>query len=38
MVETLPRRLPFIGMLDAEEDFAERSEQVLDEIIRRNAG
>lgn len=36
--ETLPRRLAFIGMLDAEEDFAERSEEILDEIVRRNAG
>jgi hypothetical protein len=36
--EELPRRLPFIGMLVAEPDFAERSEQILDEIVRRNAG
>jgi hypothetical protein len=36
--ETLPRRLPFLGTLEAEEDFAERSEEILDEIIRRNAG
>jgi hypothetical protein len=36
--ETLPRRLPFIGTLTAEEDFAERSEDILDEIVRRNAG
>jgi hypothetical protein len=36
--ETLPRRLPFIGTLTAEEDFAERSEEILDEIVRRNAG
>lgn len=36
--ETLPRKLAFIGTLEAEEDFAERSEQILDEIVRRNAG
>jgi len=36
--ETLPRRLPFIGTLSAEEDFAERSEEILDEIVRRTAG
>ena len=36
--ETLPRRLPFLGTLQAEEDFAERSEEILDEIVRRNAG
>lgn len=36
--ETSPRRLPFIGELNAEEDFAERSEKILDEIVRRNAG
>ncbi len=36
--ETLPRRLPFIGTLSAEEDLAERSEEILEEIVRRNAG
>lgn len=36
--ETLPRQLSFIGTLTAEEDFAERSEEILDEIVRRNAG
>jgi hypothetical protein len=36
--ETLPRQLPFIGTLSAEEDFAERSEEILDEIVRRTAG
>ena len=36
--ETLPRRLSFAGTLSAEEDFAERSEEILDEIVRRNAG
>ncbi len=36
--ETLPRRLPFIGTLAAEEDLAERSEEILEEIVRRNAG
>jgi hypothetical protein len=30
VAETLPRTLPFIGMLAAESDFAERSEQILD--------
>jgi hypothetical protein len=44
LAETLPdegaprRRLSFAGTLEAEEDFAERSEEILDEIIRRNAG
>lgn len=33
-----PRRLSFAGTLDAEPDFAERSEEILDEIVRRNAG
>ena len=37
-VETLPRRLSFAGTLSAEPDFAERSEEILDEIVRRNAG
>jgi hypothetical protein len=32
------RRLSFAGTLTAEEDFAERSEEILDEIIRHNAG
>lgn len=36
--ETLPRRLSFAGTLSAEEDFAERSEEILAEIVRRNAG
>ncbi|MDQ2846687.1 MAG: hypothetical protein M3Y77_10140 [Actinomycetota bacterium] len=36
--EALPRRLSFAGTLSAEEDFAERSEEILDEIVRRNAG
>jgi hypothetical protein len=36
--QTLPRRLPFIGMLEAEPDFAERSEEIIDEIVRRNVG
>ena len=36
--ETLPRKLAFIGTLEAEEDFAERSEEILDEIVRRNTG
>lgn len=36
--ETLPRRLPFIGTLSAEPDLAERSEEILDEIVARNAG
>jgi hypothetical protein len=35
--ETLPRRLPFIGTLSAEEDLAERAEEILDEMVRRNA-
>jgi len=34
-----PRRvLSFAGTLSAEPDFAERSEEILDEIVRRNAG
>lgn len=36
--ETLPRRLSFAGTLSAEPDFAERSEEILDQIIRRDAG
>lgn len=32
------RRLSFAGTLEAEEDFAERSEEILDELVRRNAG
>jgi hypothetical protein len=32
------RRLSFAGTLSAEPDFAERSEEILDEIIRRAAG
>ncbi len=31
------RHLSFAGTLEAEEDFAERSEDILDEIIRGNA-
>ncbi len=36
--DILPRRLPFIGTLSAEPDLAERSEEILTEIVRRNAG
>ena len=36
--EMLPRQLPFIGTIHAEADFAERSEEILDELIKRNAG
>lgn len=36
--EGLPRQLPFIGTVHAEADFAERSEEILDELIQRNAG
>lgn len=32
------RRLSFAGTLEAEEDFAVRSEQILDKIVRRAAG
>jgi len=32
------RRLSFIGTLSAEPDLAERSEEILEEIVRRNAG
>jgi hypothetical protein len=32
------RRLSFIGTLSAEPDLAERSEEILEEITRRNAG
>ena len=35
--ETLPRELGFIGTLQAEQDFAERSEELLDELIHRAA-
>lgn len=34
---TLGRRLSFAGTLSAEPDLAERSEEILDEIARRNA-
>jgi hypothetical protein len=33
-----PRRLSFAGTLAAGSDLAERSEDILDEIVRRNAG
>jgi hypothetical protein len=33
-----PRRLSFAGTLSAEPDLAERSEEILDEIVTRNAG
>ena len=33
--EKLPRDLGFIGMIEAEEDFAERSEDILAEIAVR---
>ena len=36
--EVLPRQLPFIGTVHAEADFAERSEEILDDLIQRNAG
>ncbi len=32
------RRLSFAGRLEAEPDFAERSEEILDENTRRTAG
>ncbi|WP_344315034.1 hypothetical protein [Fodinicola feengrottensis] len=32
------RRLSFAGSLSAEPDFAERSEEILDDLTRRNAG
>jgi hypothetical protein len=32
--ETLPRELGFIGIIEAEPDFAERSEEILAEIAR----
>lgn len=31
------KRLSFIGSLSAEQDLAERSEEILEEIARRNA-
>ena len=31
------RRLSFIGTLSAEPDLAERSDEILEEIVRRNA-
>ncbi len=33
---TLPRRLSFAGTLSAEPDLAERSEEILDEIVCRS--
>ncbi|HET9871926.1 MAG TPA: hypothetical protein VFP89_04935 [Propionibacteriaceae bacterium] len=36
--EVLPRQLHFIGTVHAEADFAERSEEILDDLIQRNAG
>jgi hypothetical protein len=33
-----PRRLSFAGTLSAEPDFAERAEEILDAIARRDAG
>jgi hypothetical protein len=32
------RSFLFAGSMSAEPDFAERSEEILDEIVRRNAG
>lgn len=34
----LPRRLSFVGTLSAEPDLAERSEEIVDEFVARNAG
>jgi hypothetical protein len=34
----MPRRLSFAGTLTAETDLAARSEEILDEIVHRNAG
>lgn|GEM_PF-6514010 len=36
--DSLRRHFPFAGSISAEPDFAERSEDVLDEMVRRNAG
>lgn len=35
---SLRRHFSFAGSISAEPDFTERSEEILDEMVRRNAG